>query len=45
MLVDGGKIVHIASSIVINDDLSLLKFMNVFLCLSAPLRSNTTNRF
>lgn len=42
---DGGEIVHIASSIAINDELSLLKFMNAFPCLPAPPRPNTTTRF
>lgn len=45
MLVDGGKIVHIASSIVMNYNLSLLKFMNIFPCLLVPPRTNTTNHF
>lgn len=42
---NGGEIVYIASSIAINDDFSLLKFRNVFLCLPAPPRPNTTNCF
>ncbi len=44
-MLDGGEIVHIASSIAMNDDFSLLKFMNAFLCLLSPPRPNTTNRF
>lgn len=44
-MVDGSEIVHIASSIVVNDDLSLLKFMKVFPCLPASPRPNTTTRF
>ena len=45
VLLDDGEIVHIASSIVINDNLSLIKFVNAFLCLPAPLRPNTSNCF
>lgn len=44
-MVDGGETVHIATSIAFNDDLSLPKFMNLFPCLPAPPRPNTTNRF
>lgn len=35
----------VASYIAINDNLSLLKFMNAFLCLFALLKPNTLNRF
>lgn len=45
VLVDSGKTVHIATFIAFTDDLSLPKFMNAFLCLPAPPRPNTTNRF
>ena len=45
LLVDNSKTVHIATSIAFNDDLSLSKFMNAFLCLPTFLRPNTTNRF
>lgn len=45
ILLDGGKIVHIASFIVINNNLSLLKFINIFPCLPIPPKPNTTNHF
>lgn len=45
VFVDDDEIVHTASFIAINDDFSLLKFMNVFPCLPISPRPNTTNRF
>lgn len=45
IFVSDSKIVHKASSIAINDNCFLLKFINVFLCLLKPPRPNTINRF
>ena len=45
ILLDNGKIVHIACSIAINDDFSLLKFINAFYRLLAPPKPNIINRF
>lgn len=41
-MIKRGKIVHIASPIANNDDLSLLKFINIFPYLLPPLRFNIT---
>ncbi len=43
ILLDGGKIVQIAISIAMNNDLSLLKFMNPFSSLPVSSRLKTTN--
>lgn len=45
VVIDGSKIVHIASFIAINDDFSLLKFMNPFPYLFIPLTVNITTCF
>lgn len=45
ILLDSNKIVYIDSFIAMNNDFSLLKFMNIFSCLFAPSKPNTTNRF
>lgn len=45
VLVDGSKIIYITSSIGINNDFSLLIFIDVFLCLLISPKLITTNLF
>ena len=45
VFVNGNKIVYIASSIVININLFLFKFINIFPYLFTLLRLNTINCF
>lgn len=45
ILLNNGKIIYIASFIVINNNFFLLNFINVFFCLLAFPKLNTTNYF